>query len=62
MLQTVLAGLLLGAAPVGLALAADRPAALPVKAPRVKPVFDWSGFYVGGHVGYGGGSFGKLIR
>lgn len=58
MLQTVLAGLLLGAAPVGLALAADRPAALPVKAPRVKPVFDWSGFYVGGHVGYGGGSFG----
>ena len=26
--------------------------------PTLRPAFDWSGFYIGGHVGYGGGSFG----
>ena len=32
---------------------------LPVKAPRaLAAVYDWTGFYVGGHVGYGSGSFG----
>jgi len=36
------------------ALAAD----LPVKAPAMRAVYDWTGFYVGGHFGYGGGSFG----
>jgi len=36
------------------ALAAD----LPVKAPAMKAVYDWTGFYIGGHFGYGGGSFG----
>jgi high affinity Mn2+ porin len=39
---------------VGSAVAAD----LPVKAPAFRAVYDWSGFYLGGHVGYGGGSFG----
>ena len=38
----------------GSALAAD----LPRKAPALKTVYDWTGFYIGGHVGYGGGSLG----
>jgi high affinity Mn2+ porin len=29
---------------------------LPVKAPYPQAVFDWTGFYVGGHTGYGRGS------
>ena len=31
---------------------------LPLKAPALQAVYDWTGFYLGGHVGYGGGSFG----
>jgi high affinity Mn2+ porin len=38
----------------GSALAAD----MPVKAPVSVAVYRWTGFYIGGHVGYGGGSFG----
>ncbi len=38
----------------GVAFAAD----LPLKAPALKSVYDWTGFYLGGHVGYGGGSLG----
>ena len=40
------------------AIAADMPAKFPVKAPVAATVYDWSGFYVGGHFGYGGGSLG----
>ncbi|MET0676197.1 MAG: carbohydrate porin [Bradyrhizobium sp.] len=29
---------------------------LPLKAPLLRPAFDWSGFYIGGHTGYGRGS------
>ena len=36
----------------GPATAAD----LPLKAPVFKAVYDWTGFYIGGHAGYGGGS------
>jgi high affinity Mn2+ porin len=36
------------------ALAAD----LPLKAPALRAAYDWTGFYVGGHFGYGGGSMG----
>src|SRR3981189_33203 len=36
------------------AVAAD----MPLKAPVFKAVYNWTGFYLGGHVGYGGGSFG----
>src|SRR5215470_9529784 len=36
------------------AFAAD----LPLKAPALRAVYDWSGFYFGGHYGYGGASFG----
>ena len=28
------------------------------KAPVTKTVYDWTGFYIGGHFGYGGGSLG----
>jgi high affinity Mn2+ porin len=38
----------------GSAVAAD----MPLKAPVLKTVYDWTGFYIGGHVGYGGGSLG----
>ena len=36
------------------AIAAD----MPLKAPPAAAVYSWTGFYLGGHVGYGGGSFG----
>jgi high affinity Mn2+ porin len=42
-------------------LAVGRPvtaADLPVKAPALKRVYEWTGFYVGGQFGYGGGSLG----
>ena len=42
-----------------LALAAPAVAAdLPVKAPAIRAVYDWTGFYFGGHFGYSGGSLG----
>jgi len=31
---------------------------MPVKAPMYKTVYSWTGFYLGGHVGYGDASFG----
>jgi high affinity Mn2+ porin len=40
------------------AIAADLPTSLPTKAPVRSVIYDWTGFYLGGHVGYGGGSFG----
>jgi high affinity Mn2+ porin len=36
--------------------AADLSGALPTKAPPPAAAYDWIGFYVGGHVGYAGGS------
>ncbi|MFB6447997.1 carbohydrate porin [Bradyrhizobium tunisiense] len=42
-----------------LALPATGTAAdLPLKAPALRAVYDWTGFYVGGHFGYGDASFG----
>jgi high affinity Mn2+ porin len=35
-----------------------RAADMPFKTTAVKAIYDWSGFYLGGHAGYGGGSFG----
>ena len=29
---------------------------MPLKAPHLRPAFDWSGFYIGGHTGYSRGS------
>src|SRR5947207_6256603 len=48
--------LLCGAAAVAIAVAVSGPvtaADMPTKAPPVAGVFDWSGFYIGGHLGYG---------
>jgi outer membrane immunogenic protein len=43
------------------ASAADMAARGPVyKAPAAAPLFDWTGFYIGAHGGYGWGSFGGL--
>lgn len=39
----------------GQAFAADLGAGTYAKAPVVAPVYDWSGFYIGGNVGYGWG-------
>ena len=36
--------------------AADMAARMPVKAPLSQPAFDWSGFYIGAHAGFGQGS------
>jgi len=38
--------------------AASLAADLPLKAPVAKAVYDWTGFYVGGHVAYGDAAFG----
>jgi high affinity Mn2+ porin len=40
------------------AIAADLPPNLPVKAPIRALIYDWTGFYVGGHFGYGDASLG----
>lgn len=39
------------------ASAADLPARMVVKAPPPPPVYDWSGFYIGAHLGVGSGKF-----
>jgi high affinity Mn2+ porin len=51
----VLAGVALGTLALGEPAAA---ADMALKAPVYKTVYDWTGFYLGGHVGYGGGSLG----
>ena len=35
--------------------AADLPVAMPVEAPPVSNVYDWTDFYLGGHLGYAWG-------
>ncbi|MBR0692003.1 carbohydrate porin [Bradyrhizobium lablabi] len=51
----IAAGTALGVAAFGApAIAAD--VALPVKAPHLKTVFDWTGFYIGAHAGYSRGT------
>ena len=52
-LELALTGAAFGALALGSpAVAAD----MPLKAPHLRPAFDWSGFYIGGHTGYGRGS------
>ena len=53
--KNLFAGVALGMIALdGPGVAAD----MPLKAPAYKAVYNWTGFYLGGHVGYGGGSFG----
>src|ERR1700682_2723674 len=53
--RNALAGAAFGALALGRpALAAD----MALKAPAYKAVYAWTGFYLGGHVGYGDGSLG----
>jgi high affinity Mn2+ porin len=49
-------GLLLATCTV--AIAADVSPRFPVKAPVRAAIYNWTGYYLGGHFGYGGGSFG----
>ena len=57
-LERALAGAAFGALALGAcwpsspAVAAD----MPIKAPNLRPAFDWSRFYIGGHTGYHRGS------
>ncbi|WP_204310692.1 hypothetical protein, partial [Escherichia coli] len=51
----IVAGAALGAAAFGTPAAA---ADMAVKSPAMTAVYNWTGFYVGGHVGYGDGSLG----
>ena len=56
----LLAGAALGALALGgPAAAADLK--LPVKAPVCQTVFDWTGFYIGAHTGYGRGSSSAVL-
>ncbi len=34
---------------------------MPLKAPYFRPAFDWTGFYIGGHTGYGRGSSSAVL-
>src|SRR5690242_11738293 len=34
---------------------------LPLKAPAMRAIFDWTGFYVGAHVGYGRGTSNAVL-
>jgi len=43
----------------GPAIAAD--VSLPVKAPHIQSVFDWTGFYIGAHAGFGRGSSSAVL-
>jgi high affinity Mn2+ porin len=50
-MKRVLAGLALGVLLLDGAAAAD----IPLKAPRIQPVYDWTGLYFGAHAGFGRG-------
>jgi high affinity Mn2+ porin len=50
-MKRVLAGLALGLLSLDGAVAAD----IPLKAPRIQQVYDWTGFYFGAHAGFGRG-------
>jgi outer membrane immunogenic protein len=54
-MKKLLAGLALAALAAGPTMAADL--AVKARPPTPVPVFTWSGFYIGGHVGWGWGDF-----
>ena len=43
------------------AAAADLPVSYPVKAPPVPSLYDWTGFYAGGHIGLATGNSGWTL-
>ncbi|HTE92098.1 MAG TPA: outer membrane beta-barrel protein, partial [Bradyrhizobium sp.] len=53
--EGVFASVALGMLALDSPAAADVPISMPVKAPPIQSVFDWTGFYLGGHLGYGRG-------
>src|SRR5262245_44666794 len=56
----LIASAALGALTLGLPVeAADLK--LPVKAPYLQPVYDWTGFYIGAHTGYSHGSASAVL-
>jgi high affinity Mn2+ porin len=56
--ESVFAGVALGALTLdGTAVAAD----MPVKAPHIQAVFDWTGLYIGAHAGFGRGSSSAVL-
>jgi high affinity Mn2+ porin len=60
--ESLLAGAGLGLFALdGATMAADIPVRLPVKAPYLQPVFDWTGFYIGAHTGYSRGSSSAVL-
>ena len=60
--ESLLAGAGLGLFALdGAAIAADIPVRMPVKAPYIQPVFDWTGFYIGAHAGYGRGASSAVL-
>ena len=54
-LRHVLAGAAIGTIALG---GSARTADLPVKAPVFNTIYNWTGFYLGAHTGYGSGDFG----
>ena len=60
--KNILAGAGLGLLALdGVAVAADIPVRMPVKAPYIQPVFDWTGLYIGAHAGYGLGTSSAVL-
>jgi high affinity Mn2+ porin len=43
------------------AIAADIPIGMPVKAPHIQSVFDWTGLYIGAHAGFSRGSSSAVL-
>ncbi len=35
---------------------------MPVKAPPIQPIFDWTGLYIGAHAGFSRGSSSAVLR
>ena len=50
-MRRITLGIVAGMSIASIASAADLPRKAPVTAPIPPPVFSWTGFYVGGHVG-----------
>ena len=57
-MKRVLAGLALGVLSLDSAVAAD----IPLKAPRIQQIHDWTGLYFGAHAGFGRGDSSATLR